>query len=98
MPTVKPISDLQRNMGEIARECVETKQPVYLTKNGKATLVVMDAQTFDAEMELHQVVYERESRVHSAIMRGLEDVRAGRVRPLEQALEDARAARSLQHA
>lgn len=93
MPTVKPISDLQRNMGDIARECAETKKPIYLTKNGTASLVIMDAAAFDEEMKLFDVVYERESRVHGSIMRGLEDVRCGRIRPLEQALRDASEAR-----
>lgn len=98
MPTVKPISDLQRNMTEIIRECSETKKPVYLTRNGTASLVIMDAAAFDEEMAMHDAVYERESRVYSAIMRGIEDVREGRVRPLAKALSDARQARSVQHA
>ena len=48
MPTVIPISDLQRNVSAIAEECHATGAPIYLTKNGKATLVVMDAAAFDA--------------------------------------------------
>ena len=34
-------------MAAIARECRETKAPIYLTKNGSASLVVMDAEAFD---------------------------------------------------
>lgn len=98
MPTVKPISELQRNMARLTKECQETKQPIYLTKNGSATLVVMDAAAFDAEMGLHQAVYEREMRVFRAIMRGREDELAGNVRPLSQAIDDARALRAAQHA
>lgn len=98
MPTVKPISDLQRNMSEIARECSETKKPIYLTRNGTASLVIMDAAAFDEEMAMHDAVYERESRVYSAIMRGIEDVREGRVRPFSKALADAQRTRSAQHA
>ena len=47
MPVVKPISDLQRNFGSIADSCHQTKEPVYLTKNGSASLVVMDAEAYD---------------------------------------------------
>lgn len=94
MPTVKPISELQRNMAAIARECQETKNPIYLTKNGSASLVVMDAETFDREMALHHDVYDREMRVFRAIMRGREDELNGRVRPLSQATEDARRMRN----
>lgn len=93
MPTVKPISEIQRNMAGIARECKETKAPIYLTKNGSASLVVMDAEAFDREMSLHQAVLEREERAYRAIMRGREDELAGRVRSLEDALRDAAALR-----
>lgn len=98
MPTVKPISDLQRNMADISRECMETKKPIYLTKNGAATLVVMDAEAFDEEMALHEAVFERESRVYSAIMRGVEDVREGRIRTFAQAQKDARVFRTARNA
>lgn len=89
MPTVKPVSDLQRNMAAITNECRETKQPIYLTKNGSATLVVMDAEAFDREMAVHNAVLDREDRVFRAIMRGREDELAGRVRTLDQARKDA---------
>lgn len=90
MPTVKPISDLQRNMAAITSECQATKQPIYLTKNGSATLVVMDAEAFDREMSIHNEVLDREERVYRAIMRGREDELAGRTRSLDQARKDAR--------
>ena len=93
MPTVVPISDLQRNMGAITAQCHETGEPVYLTKNGTASLVVMDARAFDDEMRLHHAVLDREARVHAAIMRGREDELAGRVRTLDEARRDAAALR-----
>lgn len=97
MPNVKPISELQRNMSSITRECQETKNPIYLTKNGSAALVVMDAESFDREMAVHQAVHDREARVFRAIMRGREDEIAGRVRSLEDARASARALRTAAH-
>lgn len=94
MPTVKPISELQRNMAAITNECRATKQPIYLTKNGSAALVVMDAEAFDREMSVHNDVLDREERVFRAIMRGHEDALAGRVRTLDQARRDAKMMRS----
>lgn len=94
MPVVKPISDLQRNMASLAQECKESRQPIYLTKNGTASLVIMDAEAFDRERSLHDAVLEREERVCRAIMRGREDEIAGRVRSLESARETARMLRS----
>lgn len=97
MPVVKPISELQRNMAELTRECQESGQPIYLTKNGSAALVIMDAASFDAEMALHQMVYDREARVYNAIMRGHDDAREGRVRSFVQAQEDAAELRNAFH-
>lgn len=97
MPTVKPISDLQRNAAEIVRECKESQQPIYLTKNGSASLVVMDAEAFDREMSLHRAVYDREARVFSAIMRGREDELAGRTRTLAEARAVAQDLRTAHH-
>lgn len=98
MPVVMPISDLQRNMAEITRECQESGKPIYLTKNGTAALVIMDAASFDSEMAVHQAVLDRETRVYNAIMRGYDDAQVGRTRSLAQAREDAAAAREARHA
>lgn len=89
MPVVKPISELQRNLTEIAGTCHETGEPVYLTKNGSASLVVMDADSFDRQVEALSAVREREERVNRAICRGYDDYLNGRTRSLDQALADA---------
>ena len=90
MPTVRPISDLQRNFGAIASECHETKRPVYLTKNGSASLVVMDADAFDS-------LREYEERVQRAIARGYDDMLNGRTRAWAQAKADADRIRQARH-
>lgn len=97
MPAVKPISDLQRNLGPIAQMCHETGEPVYLTKNGSASLVVMDAEEFDRQARALSAVREREERVQRAIARGYDDMLNGRTRSWTQAKQDAdriRAARN----
>ena len=89
MPVVKPISDLQRNLSSIADACHESGEPVYLTKNGSASLVVMDAEAFDARERAVADLREREERVNRAIARGYDDMLNGRVRSWEQAKADA---------
>lgn len=73
MPIVMPVSELQRNMGGVAKTCHETKEPIYLTKNGKASLVVMDAIEFDSRFAALEGLREHEERVHRAISRGYDD-------------------------
>ena len=47
MAIIRPVSDMQRKSGEIAKLAKETKEPVYLTKNGCTHLVLIDAAEFD---------------------------------------------------
>ena len=97
MPVVLPVSELQRNMGAVAEQCHESKRPIYLTKNGKASLVVMDAAEFDALFSALEDLRVHEERVERAISRGYDDLVNGRVRPLDQALQDAERIRRARH-
>ena len=56
MPTVRPVSELQRNFKKVVDECERSSDPIYLTRNGSASLVVMDAAAFDREMAIHERV------------------------------------------
>lgn len=89
MPAVRPISDLQRNISSITAECKETKEPVYLTKNGSASLVVIDAETYDEQMRAFSGMREKEERIGRAVSRGYDDLVNGRMRSWAQAKQDA---------
>lgn len=89
MPVVKPVSDLQRNLSAVSAECHESGEPIYLTKNGSATLVVMDAAAFDSRLAILDRVSEHEERVARSIARGYDDLVNGRTRPWAQAKLDA---------
>ena len=95
MPTVMPVSELLRNFKKVVDECERSSDPIYLTRNGSASLVVMDAAAFDREMAIHERVRDREIRVQKSIERGYEDYLAGRYLPLDQALDEADKARDL---
>lgn len=97
MPLMKPISDLQRNLGPIAQACHETGEPVYLTKNGTASLVVMDAEEFDRQARTLSAIREREERVQRAISRGYDDMLNGHTRPWKQAKQDAKRIRTARY-
>ena len=47
MINIRPVSDLRNNFTEI-ESIVKQGDPVYLTKNGYGTLVVMDLQQYAA--------------------------------------------------
>ena len=97
MPVVLPVSELQRNMGAVAERCHDSKEPIYLTKNGKASLVVMDAAEFDSRFASLEGLRAHEERVMRAISRGYDDMLNGRLRPLDQAKLDAEKIRAARH-
>jgi prevent-host-death family protein len=43
---IKPSASIRQNYNKIAALCKSTGKPVYLTKNGKGDLVVMDIEAF----------------------------------------------------
>ncbi|WP_172135833.1 type II toxin-antitoxin system Phd/YefM family antitoxin [Adlercreutzia sp. ZJ473] len=85
MPTVMPISDMQRNFKAVAQACAQTREPVYLTRNGYPALVVMDAQAYEEEKSLRELSYEREMRIAKRVMEAHEQVERGEFTPLAEA-------------
>ena len=41
MAVIRPSADLRNNYSEISKICHETKQPIYITKNGYNDLVLL---------------------------------------------------------
>jgi len=46
---VKPISYLKSHAAEIVTTLAETREPLLITQNGEAKLVVMDVKTFEQQ-------------------------------------------------
>lgn len=63
----------------------ETGEPIVLTINGKAELVVQDATAYQKLLELAE-----EARVLEGIRQGLEDMKAGRTISLDDFKSHAR--------
>lgn len=84
----KTTTDLQRNIGEVTALCRETRQPVYITRNGEVDLVVMNAQAFDEAMELRDLTYKREIRTLEGIKQGHDEIRQGLGRPYREIREE----------
>jgi prevent-host-death family protein len=76
---IESLSTFKRDTASMVRRLKRTKRPVVLTVNGKAAIVVQDAASYQALLEIKQR-YE----TLLAIEEGLEDVRQGRHRPAKQ--------------
>ena len=79
MPIIKPASALRNDYVEISRLARESKQPVFLTKNGTGDMVLLSMEEYDEKMALLEL-YEKLSE-------GEEDLATGRVKSLEQVSE-----------
>ncbi len=44
---VKPISYLKSHASDIVKELTESREPMLITQNGEAKLVVMDVRTYE---------------------------------------------------
>ena len=48
---VKPISYLKSHAAEIVKDITENREPMLITQNGEAKLVVMDVKSFEEQEE-----------------------------------------------
>lgn len=67
MPSIRPISDLRNHFTEITREAQASKEPMFLTKNGVGSLVVMSMEAYE-ENRYKSEVYDklREAEIQAA--------------------------------
>jgi len=65
MLEIRPIKDL-RDTTEISKICQESREPIYITKNGYGHLVVMSMETYKeklAKAELYEKLAEAENQI-----------------------------------
>ncbi len=85
MPTILPVSDLQRNFKAVSETIEKSGEPVYLTRNGYPAMVIMDAEAYEEERSLKDLIFEREERIRERALRAHEQALAGQTTSLEEA-------------
>lgn len=82
---IHSMTEFQRNVKAFLGMLKKSKQPVVLTVNGKAEVVVQDAEAYQAMID------ELESaRFASAVHEGLKASREGKVKDLDAAFGEIR--------
>jgi prevent-host-death family protein len=79
---IDSLSNFKRETAKFVERMKETGQPVVLTINGKAELVVQDAASYERLLSLAQRIESLES-----LRKSLEDADAGRTRPMRKAVK-----------
>ncbi|MBS3902591.1 MAG: type II toxin-antitoxin system Phd/YefM family antitoxin [Dethiobacter sp.] len=80
MPNIKSSTDLRNNYNDISTFCHESREPVFITKNGRGDLAVMSIETYEAlcgKLELYHLLDV-----------GREAVKEGKKRPLQEVMKD----------
>ena|ERR1041384_8169331 len=82
---IYPLTDFQRNAKEHIDRLARSGRPEVLTVNGKAAVVVQDAASYQKLL----LEIDRLEAIEG-IRRGIEAVKAGKTRPIEEAMEEIR--------
>lgn len=80
---IQSLSVFKRDTAKFRRQLKKTRQPIVLTVNGKADMVVIDADSYDE--------YLREKDrldMIASVNHGIDDMRAGRTKPAEQVFRE----------
>lgn len=67
MPSIRPVSDLRNHFAEITKEVQDSHEPVFLTKNGVGSIVVMSMESYE-QNRYDSMVYDklREAEIQAA--------------------------------
>ena len=80
--SIRPSADLRNHYNEISRQCRENKEAVVITVNGRGDTVSISYEEYRrmrARIELLEILAEAE-----------EDVKFGRVAPVQETFDDLR--------
>jgi prevent-host-death family protein len=80
---IQSLSTFKRDTAKLMRQMRKTKQPMVLTVNGKAALVVQDAESYQRLLEANERIEAIEG-----IRRGLESMKGKRGVPADKFFAD----------
>ena len=82
MPRIIPIRDL-KNTAAVSQMCSESKEPVYITKNGYGDMVIMSMEAYEEKMQLLDA--------YAKLDAAEQQVEAGQTQDARSALQELRA-------
>lgn len=77
---IKPISYLKANAAQIAQTLHEKGEPLIITQNGEAKLVVMDIYAYEQMQETMALL--------KILIMGEKEFEQGKCQPLDEAIEE----------
>ncbi len=80
--SIQPISYVKSHAAEVVNRVCETGEPVIVTQNGRARVIIQDLKTYERTQETLAFL--------ELVRQGDEDVAAGRTQPIKQAFAELR--------
>ena len=77
---VKPISYLKSHAAEIVKDITQSREPMVITQNGEAKLVVIDVDTFEAGQQTLALL--------KILALGANEIEQGKFRPANEVFAD----------
>lgn len=93
MALIRPCADLRNNYNEISKICHETKEPIYITRNGTNDLVVLSDEAYEKitkikeeteEERIDRLISEKFDKHYATF----EEFKTDLFRQLEQAIKE----------
>lgn len=93
MALIRPSADLRNKYNEISRICHETKEPMYITKNGANDLVVLSNEAYEKIIKAKEKTEEERidkliSKHFDKHYKDFEEFKRETLKKIEQALKD----------
>lgn len=79
---IKPISYLKAHAAEIIRELNEIREPLIITQNGEATVVMQDIESYEQTQETLTLL--------KILALGQRQIEEGRTRPAAEVIKELR--------
>ncbi|MBO5478939.1 MAG: type II toxin-antitoxin system Phd/YefM family antitoxin [Clostridia bacterium] len=93
MALIRPCADLRNNYNEISKICHETREPIYITRNGSNDLVVLSDEVYETiiktkektdEERIDRLISEHFDKHYATFEEFQKDI----LKKIEQALKD----------
>ena len=82
---IQPLTTFRNNSVKMMQRLKKTRRPIILTVNGKPEAVVQDAAAYQRLLDL-----AAQASAEEGIRQGLEDLHAGRTRPMNEVFQEMR--------
>ena len=80
---IQSLSVFKRDTAKFRRQLKRTRQPIVLTVNGKADMVLIDADSYDEYLRDKDQI-----DMIASVNRGIDDMRSGWTKPAEQVFRE----------